>query len=190
MNSTQNLSFEPLSQDNWQELYHLFKEDENSFVLQEYKNKDTVKNYYHSYLYFRNATPKTTVHDWLIKLKNTGEYVGLLNLYDIIFDQDSPYYKMCSIGYVTAEKFRGKGFTKEAVQTLIDYAFTTQNLECITAMTANENVASRGLLQSLGFKINTKDHNDDLKNKYFELKKSQTKQTDLSIFKIRHIFVP
>ena len=171
MNSTHNLSFEALSQDNWQELYHLFKEDENSFVAQEYKNKDTVKNYYHSYLYFRNATPKVTVHDWLFKLKNTGEYAGLLNLYDIIFDQNSPYYKMCSIGYATAEKFRGKGLTKEAVQALIDYAFTT-HLECITATTANENTSSRRLLQSLGFSINTKDHKDDLENKYFELRKS------------------
>ncbi|MGK0365432.1 MAG: RimJ/RimL family protein N-acetyltransferase [Saprospiraceae bacterium] len=173
INPTEHLTFEPLSKKNYKNLYFLFKDDFDPFVQKEYKNIESAEKYFNSYSYFRDASPQTTVRDWFFKLKSTGEYIGLLNLYDLTFDAESEYHKMCSIGYATGEKYRRKGLTKEAMKALVRYIFAELNLECITASTTNENIASRAFLGSLGFSMNTKDHNDNLENKYFELWKSK-----------------
>lgn len=170
--STNRLEFEELSSENYHQLVQLFEKDSSIFIQEEYKNLTQAKDYYHAYQCFRNLSPKAGNCDWFFKLKSTGEYLGLINLYDLTFDQESEYYKICSIGYATGKKYRRQGLTKEAVKALIGYAFSYLKLECITASTVNDNLASCSFLQSLGFEINTKDHNDDLKNKYFELRKS------------------
>lgn len=169
--STLRLEFEELSAENYPMLEKIFREDSNAFIPEEYRKLEKIENYYNAYKYFNNLSSQTANYDWFFKLKSTGEYIGLLNLYDLMFNKESEYHKICSIGFATGERYRRKGLTKEAVQALIDYTFTQLNLECITASTENENIASCSLLQSLGFKINTKDHNDDLKHKYFELRK-------------------
>jgi len=142
--STGKLEFEELSAENYHQLVLLFEQDSNPFIQEEYKNLSQVKDY----------------------------YKGLLNLYDLDFDPESKYHKMCSIGYAIGEKHRQKGLTKEAVNALTNYTFSELNLECITASTVNNNIASISFLQSIGFTINTIDHKDDLENKYFELRKS------------------
>jgi len=170
--STGKLEFEELSAENYHQLVLLFEQDSNPFIQEEYKNLSQVKDYYNAYQCFRNLSSKTSNCDWFFKLRRTGEYLGLLNLYDLDFDPESKYHKMCSIGYAIGEKHRQKGLTKEAVNALINYTFSELNLECITASTVNNNIASISFLQSIGFTINTIDHKDDLENKYFELRKS------------------
>jgi len=168
--SNEKLEFEELSANNYHELVNIFENDTNPFIQEEYKSRDKAEKYYHAYQYFRNLSSNTNHRDWFIKLKKTGEYIGLINLYDLAFEGE--YSKICSIGYATGEKYRGKGWTKDAVRTLIAYAFEELNLECVTASTLKENIISRSFLHSLGFSINMKDHDDDLDHKYFELRKS------------------
>lgn len=169
---TERLEFEELSAGNFLQLVTVFQEDSNLFIQEGYKNAESARKYYEGYNYFRHHSSQTSNCDWLFKLKSTGAYVGLLNLYDLNFDKNSNYHKMCSIGYATGEKYRRKGLTKEAVLALIKYTFTELNLESIMASTMNDNIASRLFLQSISFSANTKDYENNIKNKYFELKKS------------------
>jgi RimJ/RimL family protein N-acetyltransferase len=170
--STKRLEFEELSKENYHQLVNLFQEDSNPFIQEEYRSLKSAEAYYNGYNYFRTLSPKVSNCDWFFKLKSTGEYVGLLNLYDLIFNKESEYHKICSIGFATGEKYRRKGLTKEAVHALIDYAFTELKLDCVTASTSNDNIASRLFLKRVGFTMNIEDHNDDLNHKYFELRKS------------------
>jgi len=62
------------------------------------------------------------------------------------------------IGYGIDEMYQGRGYMSEAVQRLVDWAFTHPFCQTITA-TEVENPASRRLLEKLGARlVNTTDH--------------------------------
>jgi [ribosomal protein S5]-alanine N-acetyltransferase len=63
---------------------------------------------------------------------------------------DYPY--LYEIGYALDPGERGKGYTREAAKLIVDFLFTTKNIERIEAVTDVDNVASQRVLESVGFK--------------------------------------
>ncbi|MDG1336932.1 MAG: GNAT family protein [Tateyamaria sp.] len=57
-----------------------------------------------------------------------------------------------TLGYWTGASFARQGYMQEAIQAVVHYAFTRVDLSRIEAACLPENVASRGLLESCGFK--------------------------------------
>jgi ribosomal-protein-alanine N-acetyltransferase len=57
-----------------------------------------------------------------------------------------------TLGYWTGETFARRGYMREAIETVVHYAFTHLELSRIEAACLPENVASRGLLEATGFK--------------------------------------
>ena len=57
-----------------------------------------------------------------------------------------------TLGYWTGEPFARQGYMREAILSLVHYAFTRLDLSRIEAACLPENVASRGLLETSGFK--------------------------------------
>ncbi|MCR8842461.1 GNAT family N-acetyltransferase [Paenibacillus sp. SC116] len=57
------------------------------------------------------------------------------------------------IGYDMAKAYWGKGYASEAVRSLLDYGFSTLNLNRIEAKVELENVSSIKLLQKLNFTL-------------------------------------
>ncbi|MBE9640395.1 GNAT family N-acetyltransferase [Salipiger mangrovisoli] len=57
-----------------------------------------------------------------------------------------------TLGYWTGQPFARYGYMREAIATLVHHAFTAMDLSRIEAACLPENVASRGLLESSGFK--------------------------------------
>lgn len=57
-----------------------------------------------------------------------------------------------TLGYWTGASFARQGYMQEAIQAVVHYAFTRVDLSRIGAACLPENVASRGLLESCGFK--------------------------------------
>ena len=57
-----------------------------------------------------------------------------------------------TLGYWTGERFARRGYMREAINALVHYAFTKMDLSRIEAACLPENAASRGLLESSGFK--------------------------------------
>ena len=58
------------------------------------------------------------------------------------------------------DDFRGKGYGKESLQYLINYAFKTLNLNKLTAEVNKKNIASIQLNKSLGFEITGESDNE------------------------------
>ncbi|WP_435348081.1 GNAT family N-acetyltransferase [Haloarchaeobius sp. HRN-SO-5] len=56
------------------------------------------------------------------------------------------------VAYWLAPPAHGEGYSTEAVSLALDYAFGTRRLHRIKARALESNVASRGLLESLGFR--------------------------------------
>lgn len=57
-----------------------------------------------------------------------------------------------TLGYWTGESFARQGYMREAIGAMVHYAFTRLDLSRIEAACLPENRASRGLLESSGFK--------------------------------------
>ncbi|MCF8484577.1 MAG: GNAT family N-acetyltransferase [Rhodobacteraceae bacterium] len=57
-----------------------------------------------------------------------------------------------TIGYWIGEQFSRRGYMREAIQSVVHYAFTSLDLSRIEAACLPENTASRGVLEKTGFK--------------------------------------
>ncbi len=57
-----------------------------------------------------------------------------------------------TLGYWTGEPFARQGYMREAIKALVHHAFTRLDLSRIEAACLPENTASRGLLETSGFK--------------------------------------
>jgi len=71
------------------------------------------------------------------------------------------------LGYWVAEEFQGRGYATEACKILIERAFEELNVQRIFASYKNENTASKGILEKLGFKYFTELNNIDYSNQVF-----------------------
>lgn len=57
-----------------------------------------------------------------------------------------------TLGYWVGEEHARQGYMREAIKAVVHHAFTVQDLSRIEAACLPENVASRGVLESCGFK--------------------------------------
>ncbi|MBE6499818.1 MAG: GNAT family N-acetyltransferase [Methanobrevibacter thaueri] len=71
------------------------------------------------------------------------------------------------IGYWIGEEYQNKGYATEASQALIKKAFNDLNVNQIYASYKKENIASKRVLEKLGFKYYTELTNVDYQNQAF-----------------------
>lgn len=96
----------------------------------------------------RLKDPEYLENALFMELKQTGRIIGA-----IFLEEDSLRWGINSreLSYFIAEDHSRKGYMKEALQTVIGWLFTQEELECVAARSFAPNVASRMLLASLGF---------------------------------------
>ncbi len=87
------------------------------------------------------------VYNWGFVLKETNELIGSGGL---IYKEKSQIYE---IGYNLSHQYWNKGYTTEAMRTIIDYAFQRLNQKNIYGTYAKDNPASGRVLNKLGFQI-------------------------------------
>jgi [ribosomal protein S5]-alanine N-acetyltransferase len=73
--------------------------------------------------------------------------VGKIKLSNIIYG----IFKNCFLGYSMDEKEQGKGYMKEAVKLIVDYAFEEMELHRVEAATLADNYKSQSVLKGCGF---------------------------------------
>ncbi|HRX59241.1 MAG TPA: GNAT family N-acetyltransferase [Eubacteriales bacterium] len=83
---------------------------------------------------------------WKISLKETGEMVG-----DLCF-KGPPDDLTAEIGYGVLEAHRHKGYAKEAVDAMTDWAFSQGSAYYVRAITDEGNAASERVLEKSGYK--------------------------------------
>ncbi len=84
---------------------------------------------------------------WVIIFKdNPAEMIGNIGYWRIVKE----HYR-AEIGYLLSPDHWKKGIMKEAMNAVIDHAFTSMNLHSIEANINPDNIASGALLESCGF---------------------------------------
>ena len=164
---SENLSYELLDFSNYLIIYDMFKDDNNPFVENYYKDEKLLYDEITSYLEYSMGSFKRGACSWLYKLKDTGEYVGNIDLYNISYENYDNARHKCSIGFTTRACFRQQNYTTEAIKNLLNHILTHYERNIVVADTKLENIPTQMLLKKLGFSV-VQDY-DDVENMYFKL---------------------
>lgn len=85
---------------------------------------------------------------WAVELKLTGEVIGFVGLN--MPDSQLPCSPCTEIGWRLRTKYWRQGYTTEAAQVVIKFAFEKLKLEELVAFTAVPNIASEAVMKKLG----------------------------------------
>ena len=91
-----------------------------------------------------------------MELKDTHEQVGSIG-YTVV--DRTPVGKIVHMGYFTYPKFWGNGYTSEALRSVLEYAFTKDDVYRVTTGCLAENKGSERVMQKNGL-IKEADHKD------------------------------
>jgi RimJ/RimL family protein N-acetyltransferase len=166
---SERLTYEMLSTSNYKEVPKMFKEEDNPFVIDEYKSEEKFVEYTSYLLNYNRFSPKYGACDWLFKLKETGEYIGIVNVYDLNRERFNDHHLKCTIGFNVKAEFRKLKYTTEAVQQLLAYIPKQFSRNKIVAYTQKDNIPSISFLKKLGFIDKTEEYTYEDRYSFFEL---------------------
>jgi ribosomal-protein-alanine N-acetyltransferase len=101
---------------------------------------------------------------WAITLRGNNKLIGTICLFSFSIENDK-----CEIGYELLTNFQRKGIMKEAVEKIIDYAFTTIKIKKIEALLHRGNHNSIKLLEKLSFSNSKEPEKTDSDLIYYHL---------------------
>jgi [ribosomal protein S5]-alanine N-acetyltransferase len=82
---------------------------------------------------------------WAIKLKESGELIGEIDLYDIEKATGN-----CEVSYSLGYKWWNKGYGTEALRAIVEFGFTQMKLHKISAAHNTDNPASGRIMSKAG----------------------------------------
>jgi RimJ/RimL family protein N-acetyltransferase len=168
MSDSERLSFEIITDNNYSTLVSLFETDENPFIDERFKSFDQAKEYAEDLKDMLYDT-KHGGCDFLIRLKNTPIYIGVLHLFD--FSLETYRAQSCTLGFAIAAPFRRNRYATEAMQQLINYAHTHHNKKSFLVYTDKENLPSNAFVQNLNMILANEDYEyGDGTDNYYVLK--------------------
>jgi len=85
--------------------------------------------------------------NWGVCLKNSDKIIGFMGFYRV-----QPESYRTEIGYMVLPEYDGKGYVSEAVNAMLNYAFTTAGFHSIEAVIDPNNFASARVLEKNGFR--------------------------------------
>ena len=169
--ASERLLYEKIDILNYREIYHLFKDDDNPFISEGYRDLEQLEEYLECQLNYHRFTPKHAACDWLIRLKGNGQCIGVVNLFELSKHMPGSDANRCMIGFSTHRDYRRKYYTLEAVRSLTTYIFDHFGVSVIVANTNKENLASQALLKKIGFRFSMANFDDSSRYDYFELRR-------------------
>lgn len=83
---------------------------------------------------------------WDIILKSSDQVIGSCGFHN--WEKD---HERAELGYILKEDFRRQGYMTEAIKSVVDYGFTTMNLNRIEAFISPDNTPSLSIVERLMF---------------------------------------
>lgn len=120
------------------------KEVEEILYYNQKKPSDSIEALRILHRVDRNYRQGTSIN-WGIIDKASGTLVGNIGYYRGFAEETG------EVGFVMKEKFRRKGFIKEALSLAVPFGFEKMKLKRILALAREDNLPSRNLLSSCGF---------------------------------------
>jgi RimJ/RimL family protein N-acetyltransferase len=157
MTNSERLEYEMLTLDNYSSIVEMFQDDSSDFIDERFKELGLAQQYA-TQVIESVYEAKYGGCDFLIKLKNTDHYIGILHLFDFSLENFSDVSQRCSIGFSIAEVYRRKYYATEAVKHLIQYGYTQYKKTKFLAYTDIPNQPANAFLMSLGMNLKNEDY--------------------------------
>ncbi len=155
---SERLEYELVDESNVLKLLKIFKEDDNPYVTEDYKDLKKLKNYYSEMQQLRTTQSKLAGHDWLIKLKDSDTYIGVISIYGLSRETISDNDRKCSLGFAIGDAYQHHHYATEAIYNIFGFVKNDLGRSLVLAYIQDGNLASKLLLQKLGF--------EDVTNEY------------------------
>ena len=145
---TERLILRDFSESDFDAYYRLKSDDRTMYYLQDIRLKsiDEGKADFAEILDDMKQTNRK-YYFLHMELKDSHEQVGSIG-YTVT--DESPAGKMVHLGYFTYPRFWGNGYTSEALQKVLEYAFTVDNVYRVTTGCLAENIGSERVMQKNG----------------------------------------
>ncbi len=145
-------AFEKLTSENFSQLYLMFEGDDSHFTDEQFKTYQGAESYARLREVHGAYMAKHGGQDWLFRLKSSGQYAGIIHLYDLSLEAFFENDKRCWVGFALRPDLRRKGIMTDALRSFIAYVLDAYpQIYYLHAMTAKENLAAQKLLQRCGF---------------------------------------
>lgn len=155
---TENCILRPVTVDDYIELYEYYKVPDVVKFLPVKKHKSYVDTKKFIKTFFINNYEKGKIGHYAIVLKQNDKVIG-----NVGFNNISKNAQNAELGICLNPNYWGNNLSIELVEVLIEYGFRKLNLEYIYAITYEDNIYSRRILDKLNFK-HEKDFNRKFKN--------------------------
>lgn len=97
--------------------------------------------------FIKMATKNNPIH--IFAIETDGKAVGGIGIHP----QQDIMKKNAELGYWLGEAYWGKGIIRGAIKQMIDFAFTTYDINRLFARPFGSNIASQKVLEKCGFKL-------------------------------------
>ena len=145
---TERLILRDYTANDFEAYYKLKNDDDTMYYLQDIKlNSLSEARADFADVLKDAALPDRKYYFLHMEIKDTHEQVGSIG-YTIV--DNTPVGKIVHLGYFTYPKFWGNGYTSEALQKVLEFAFTKNNVYRVTTGCLAENVGSERVMQKNG----------------------------------------
>jgi len=158
VNPSKRLVYELVDETNVVKLLKIFKEDDNPYLTEDFKDLKKLKKYYKEMQEMRIKKSKHAGHDWLIRLKDSDTYIGVISIYELSREQIGDLDRKCSLGFAIGNNYQRNYYATEAVQNIFDFVKNNLGRSLVLAYIQDGNVPSKLLLQKLGFEDVTEEY--------------------------------
>ncbi|GGH86263.1 ribosomal-protein-alanine N-acetyltransferase [Pullulanibacillus pueri] len=143
---TERLYLREITEQDAEDFYHVMSLDEvtHYYGMDSLSSKGQAEQIIAS---FKSTYARQIGMRWAIILKESQTFIGTIG-----YNNLSQWNKRSEVGYELHPHYWNKGYTSEALNTLIEYAFDGLGLFRLAAVTFPENAASVHLLINQGFK--------------------------------------
>lgn len=107
---------------------------------------------------FRTIKFQSENNAWIVCEKQCGQAIGWAGMLPV----SDGVYEDC--GIAVGPEFVGKGYGKQVLNALVDYAFETLGAKTFVASCRSQNAASRGMILSCGFIFTHSENRVDPRN--------------------------
>jgi RNA polymerase sigma-H factor len=140
---TGRLTLRDYIEDDLPDFHLLISDKENMRFLSDIAT-DTLEE---SRVHFRTGIENADGHYFCVRCRLTGAFIGSIG-YTITSNDN----KTVHMGYFILPGFQGKGLMTEAVGRVLEFAFLNDGRERVTTGCDIENIASRKVMDNIGFK--------------------------------------
>lgn len=153
---TERLILRDYQEDDFNEYYRLKTDSKTMYYMQDIQLATKEEAYKDFHEVLADMTKSDRKYYFMhTELKDSHEQVGSVG-YTVT--NDTPVGKIVGAGYFIYPKFWGKGYTTEAFQKVLEFAFSENNVYRVSTGCLAENVGSERVMQKCGLIKEVKVH--------------------------------